>query len=102
VQAGQGLPTGIRRRCLDGFARGRVIPRLVEQVLGITTRERLRWTKDRRLPQSGSGSIKSGPRTIHFLLYPAHKIAQLASDPSVIADWRRADSGDSSPERKVL
>ena len=44
---------------LDGFARDRVTPRImVEQVLGITTRERLRWTKDGRLPKSGAGSFK--------------------------------------------
>jgi len=78
---------------LDGFARGRVTPRMVEQVLGITTRERLRWSKDGRLPKSGAGSFKRGPRLIYFPLHPAHKIAALAADPSIIAGWRKTDGG---------
>jgi hypothetical protein len=93
-----GIDTGHARRVvaevdkvLDGFARGGLTPRMVEQVLGITARERLRWTKDGRLPQSGSGSFRRGPNVIHFPLHPAHKIASLAVDPSIVAAWREAD-----------
>jgi hypothetical protein len=34
-------------------------------------------------------------------MHPAHKIAVLASDPSIVADWRKADRAD-APQRKVL
>lgn len=76
---------------LDTFARDRLTPRMVEQVLGITARERIRWSKDGRLPKSGSGSFRRGPNVIHFPLHPAHKIARLAADPSIVAGWRKAD-----------
>jgi hypothetical protein len=66
---------------LDGFAHNLLMPRMVEEVLGITARERPKWTKDGRLPKSGLGSFKRGLRTIHFPLHPAHKIAALAADP---------------------
>lgn len=35
---------------------------------------------------------KRGPRVIHFPLHPAHKIAVLAADSSMVAAWRKADS----------
>jgi hypothetical protein len=27
----------------------------------------------------------------HFPLHPAHRIAPLAADPSIVAGWRKAD-----------
>ncbi|UEM15412.1 hypothetical protein J4G43_015050 [Bradyrhizobium barranii subsp. barranii] len=49
---------------LDAFRQERLRPRVVEEILGITSRERRRWTKDGRLPQSGSGSFRRGRRSI--------------------------------------
>jgi hypothetical protein len=84
---------------LDAFARGGLTPRMVEHVLGISSRERIRWTKDGRLPKSGSASFRRGPNVIHFPLHPAHKIARLATDPSIVAAWRDADREDADADR---
>jgi hypothetical protein len=78
-------------RQLDDFSRGHLTPRAVEQVLGISTRERLKWTKDGRLPRSGSASFRRG-HDIHISLHPADKIAALAANPSIISAWRAADA----------
>jgi hypothetical protein len=84
---------------LDAFAKGGLTPRMVEHVLGISSRERIRWTKDGRLPKSGSASFRRGPNVIHFPLHPAHKIARLAADPSIVAAWRDADGEDANTDR---
>lgn len=67
-----------------------ITPRLVCKALGITNRERLRWTKDRRLPQSGSVSIRRA-QIISVPTYSVRRIQALADDASVIAAWRDAD-----------
>ncbi len=65
-------------------------PRLVQNVLGITARERLRWTKDGRLPVKGSISFRRG-QTINIRTYAPDGIAKLLSDPALIASWRAND-----------
>lgn len=77
---------------LDEFREERLHPRVVEEILGITPRERRRWTKDGRLPKSGSGSFRRGQNTIHFSLHPARKIAALAGKPGMIETWRQDDA----------
>ena len=76
---------------LASFARERLTPKVVEEVLGITSRERIRWTKDGRLPKSGTGSFKKGSHVFQYSLHPADKIAYLAEDPSIVASWRREE-----------
>ncbi|WP_340672720.1 hypothetical protein [Bradyrhizobium ottawaense] len=76
---------------LDAFRQERLHPRVVEEILGITSRERRRWTKDGRLPQSGSGSFRRGRQSIHFALHPATKIAALARQPETIDVCRNED-----------
>lgn len=80
---------------LDAFRKQRLHPRVVEEILGITSRERRRWTKDGRLPQSGTGSFGRGRQSIHFALHPAAKIAALARQPETIEAWRRKDESQS-------
>ena len=75
---------------LDAFRKQQLHPRVVEEILGITASERRRWTKDGRLPQSGSGSFRRG-QSIHFALHPAAKIAALARQPATIEAWRIED-----------
>ena len=79
-------------RLLDRFAKERLTPRMVEEILGISAAERLRWSKDERLPKSGTGSFRQGKQSIHFNLHPPDKIAELAADRSVIAKWREQDA----------
>jgi hypothetical protein len=76
---------------LDAFRRQRLHPRVVEEILGITANERRRWTKDGRLPQSGSGSFRRGKQSIYFAFHPAAKIEALAREPEKIESWRNED-----------
>jgi hypothetical protein len=76
---------------LDAFRKERLHPRVVEEILGITARERRDWTKDGRLPTSGSGAFQGGQQAIHFPLYPAAEIAALAEQREMVEAWRRED-----------
>ncbi len=76
---------------LTAMKTDRLHPRIVEESLGITGRERIRWTKDGRLQQSGTGAFGVGRRSVHFALYAFSPIAALTRTPQVIEDWRRAD-----------
>lgn len=79
-------------RSLEKFLKERLYPAVVEEALAITSRERRRWTKDGRLPNSGSGSFKRGTQTVHFVLHPQEEIVALASKPEIIAGWREQDA----------
>jgi hypothetical protein len=76
---------------LDAFKKEGLHPRAVEEILGISSRERLRWTKACRLPKAVAGSFRAGPLSIYFAMYAASKIAELAKNPDVIRSWRDAD-----------
>lgn len=69
--------------------------RQIEAALGITARERLRWTKDGRLPRSGSATIMKG-QLITLSTYAVDTVARLAGDASIIDDWRRTDKTGST------
>jgi hypothetical protein len=79
-------------RMLDGFVKERLSPKMVEEILGITSVERLRWTKDGRLPKSGTGSFRKGRHVFQFYLHPPAEIAKLAADPAIISRWREVDT----------
>jgi hypothetical protein len=76
---------------LDAFRKERLIPKVVEEALGISSCERRRWTKDSRLPKSGTGHFKKGKTVFQFYLHSPKEIAQLAATPEIIAEWRAAD-----------
>ncbi len=63
-------------------------PRIVEEILGITAQERIRWTKQGRFRRSGSGSFDSGWQIVTFPMYSAAAIAALVANPEEIAAWR--------------
>lgn len=96
-------------RLLDDFPKARLTPRMVEEILRISAAERRRWNKDGRLPKSGAGSFRRGKQSISFNLHPPEKIARLAKDPALIAQWRREDAAPSrqdtlaqpDPQRKA-
>jgi hypothetical protein len=79
-------------RMLDAFAQERLTPQMVEEILGITSAERVRWNKDGRLPKSGTGSFRKGRQVFVFYLHPPAEIAKLAADPTIISRWREADA----------
>lgn len=72
-------------------------PHEVEEALSITSRERVQWTKDRRLPASGVRSFKKG-RKLFFATYDPQKVRQLVEKPEIIAAWRREDSKKDVPD----
>jgi hypothetical protein len=77
---------------LDAFRKERLIPKVVEEVLGISASERRRWVKDGRLPKSGTGQFKKGKTAFQFYLHRPDEIAKLAANPKTVAEWREADS----------
>lgn len=77
---------------LEAFQNERLEPKAVEEILGITAQERRRWSKDGRLPKSGTGQFKKGQHVFQYFLHPADGIAKIARDPQIIARWRVLDS----------
>ena len=77
---------------LDRDVNERLTPRMVEEILGITSAERRRWTKDRRLPTSGMASYRWGPQSFYLCLHPPKKIGQIANNPGLVAQWRNEDA----------
>jgi hypothetical protein len=67
-------------RRLTAFAEQRLSAKAVEDVLCITSKERIRWTKDGRLPKSNAS-----------YQFPLDKIADLLAHPQIISEWRNAD-----------
>lgn len=66
-------------------------PRLVRKALPISNQERLRWTKDGRLPQSGSVSIRRA-QPISVPTYAVHVIEALLAHPNIMDRWRLDDA----------
>jgi hypothetical protein len=81
---------------LDRYVNERLTSRMVEEILGITSAERRRWTKDGRLPKSGMASFRRGLQSFYLYLHPPKEIGQLANDPDLIARWRNEDAARSS------
>jgi hypothetical protein len=66
-------------------------PRLLVTALNITTKERLRWTKDGRLPRSGAVLVKRA----HVVAVPTYAVSlveELIARPDIIAAWRDQDA----------
>ncbi len=80
---------------LTAFQTEPLYPRVVEEVLGISARERLRWTKDRRLAATEGSEFRRGRRVFRVPRYPVAEIAALAANPALLAGWRAEDQGDS-------
>jgi hypothetical protein len=74
---------------LEECANSRLTPLEVEQTMGITSRERLKWTKDGRLPTDGTGSFRKNGITITFSLHPYSGI--VAIKPETVERWRQDD-----------
>jgi len=79
-------------RDLQALMGERLHPALVEELLGITGRERIRWTKDGRLSSFGRSSFSRGPHSIGYAFYRPSEIIKLVKSPGVIRQWRAADA----------
>ena len=78
-------------RFIDRFSNQPLTPRMVEEVLGISSKECRRWSKDGRLRRSGTASFKRG-QAIQIYTHSVETVAALANDPSIIASWRAHDA----------
>jgi hypothetical protein len=66
-------------------------PRLVGAALGISGRERARWTKDGRLPHSGHVVARRG-NPFSIPTYSVEVIEKLAGHPEIVTAWREQDT----------
>ncbi len=89
------LADDIRER-LFRIAQKPVSQRQVENILGITSRERIRWGKDGRLLLSGTSTIKRGAAEISLWTYPCNAIERLADNPATVRQWREEDAATTS------
>jgi len=79
-------------RDLQSLMREKLQPASVERLLGITGRERIRWTKDGRLPSFGRSAFSRGRHSIGYAFYRPSEIFTLANSPDVIRQWRAEDA----------
>ena len=77
-------------KSLVAMARRPLTPPMIEEALDITVHERLRWTKERRLPISGHASFRKGQKIV-VVTYPVDEISDLMRTPEIIAVWRASD-----------
>jgi hypothetical protein len=95
------VPVALRRRVLEKISKldGRLAsnleaplsPREVEGYLGISGRERLRWTKDGRLPSYTRRSSNRSSDKFSIPFYSVDLVNRLKSNPVVFDEWRRID-----------
>jgi hypothetical protein len=96
-----GVPVASRGRILEKIGKldGRLAsnleaplsPREVEGYLGISGRERLRWTKDGRLPPYTRRSSNRSSDKFSIPFYSADLVHRLRSSPFVFDQWRNDD-----------
>lgn len=67
-------------------------PRETLELLGISRKERLRWTKDGQLATSGRVPLRRNDGT-GCDTYPPELLITLVKQPEIIAGWRRQDAG---------
>jgi len=88
-------------KALDGIERRPVIPREIEDILGISTTERRRWLADGRLPSAGTRTIKlRGRGTITFHVFDPDMVRKVL-DQDVIHFWREQDAETKAERRRV-
>lgn len=78
-----------------------VIPREIEDILGITTTERHRWLKDGRLPSAGTRTVKlrGRARKITFHVFDPRRVEELLEGDQIDA-WREQDAETARENRR--
>jgi hypothetical protein len=86
---------------LDGIEARPVIPREIEDILGIKTTERHRWLKDGRLKSSGTRTVKLRGRAkkITFQVFDPELVEDLL-DRDAVVDWREEDKAAAAEDRR--
>jgi len=87
-------------RALGGIESRPVIPREIEDILGITSTERRRWLEDGRLPSAGTRTVKlRGRATITFHVFdPA--FVEDALNRDLVVEWREQDAEAAAERRR--
>lgn len=83
---------------LDEFFGSALGPLTVEEVLGITARERLKWLKDGRLATVGTESFKKNGITITYHVHALETIKAIT--PKMIIKWREDDKSSTTIARQ--
>ncbi len=77
-----------------------VIPRELEDILGISTSERRRWLADGRLPSAGTRTVKLRDRgTITFHIFEPSMVQDLLDNDAIEA-WRADDAEKAIENRR--
>lgn len=89
-----GAPSiGMVSKALEGIEARPVIPREIQDILGITATERRRWLKDGRLASSGTRTVRLNGRAkkITFQVFDPELVRDLLNRDAVM-DWREEDA----------
>ena len=87
-------------KALVGIESRPVIPRELEDILGISSTERRRWLEDGRLPSAGTRTVKlQGRGTITFHVFDPVFVASALSNELVV-EWREQDA-EAAAERRL-
>lgn len=88
-------------KALDKVEQRPVIPREIEDILGIKTSERHRWLKDGRLKSSGTRTVKLRGRAkkITFQVFEPELVEDLLNRDAVV-DWREEDKATATENRR--
>ena len=77
-----------------------VIPREIEDILGISSSERRRWLEDGRLPSIGTKTVKlRGRGTITFHVFDPKVVAEILRQDLVV-EWREHDAEAAAERRR--
>ncbi|WP_028748306.1 hypothetical protein [Rhizobium mesoamericanum] len=78
-----------------------VIPREIEEILGIKASERKRWLEDGRLPSAGTRTIrlKGRARRITFHVFDPRVVEDLL-DRGAVDEWREEDAAAKAENRR--
>uniref|UniRef100_UPI003101A655 hypothetical protein n=1 Tax=Neorhizobium sp. EC2-8 TaxID=3129230 RepID=UPI003101A655 len=90
-------------RALEGIENLPVIPREIQDILGISASERHRWLKDGRLPSAGTRTVRlSGrARQITFHVFDPRVVEDLL-DRGVVDEWRDDDIAARTENRRQV
>ncbi|WP_276121877.1 hypothetical protein [Pararhizobium qamdonense] len=87
------LTWSIVSTALDGIEKLPVIPREIEEILGMKTSERHRWLADGRLPSAGTRTVRLAGRArqITFHVFDP-KVVEDLLDRGAVDEWRVEDA----------
>ncbi len=78
-----------------------VIPREIQDILGISSTERHRWLKDGRLPSAGTRSVKLRGRAKKVVFHVFDpRLVEALLDSARIDEWREEDAETAAENRR--